>query len=342
MLQQTQVKTVIPYFNNFVKKVPNLKALSSCNEKKILKLWEGLGYYKRAINLHKTAKILMKNYKERLEYELGVIIKMGFPGYFLIVWDFINYAKEQNIPVGPGRGSGAGSLVAWSLRITDLDPIPYDLIFERFLNPERVSPPDVDIDFCQIRRPEVIDYVRQKYGERCVSHIITYGSMGAKSVIRDVARVMGVSYGEADRIAKMIEARPGVKLKEEFEDLYRLHTSDDNDDKQEVEDRVAFINKHKIPREDVRVWTANVQATTYSKELVVSEKQSLRKAAKILPYPEDTEPGRLKHIRHQLELLYQDHPDNEEIATLYLYDLWTQMGEGNKDYAQASEVLPSR
>lgn len=155
--------------------------------------------------------------QERLEYEIKTINDLGFASYFLITADFINWAKEHAIPVGPGRGSAAGSLVAYTLGITDICPMRFGLLFERFLNPERVSPPDVDIDFCQTRRPEVIDYVRQKYGERCVSHIITYGTLGAKSVIRDVARVMGVSYGEADHIAKMIEARPGVKLKEEFE-----------------------------------------------------------------------------------------------------------------------------
>ncbi|MDP6207408.1 MAG: DNA polymerase III subunit alpha, partial [Roseibacillus sp.] len=160
--------------------------------------------------------------RERLEYEIQTINDLGFNSYFLITADFINWAKENGIPVGPGRGSAAGSLVAYTLGITDICPKRFGLLFERFLNPERVSPPDVDIDFCQTRRPEVIDYVRQKYGERCVSHIITYGSMGAKSVIRDVARVMGVSYGEADLIAKMIEARPGVKLKEEFEDKPEL------------------------------------------------------------------------------------------------------------------------
>ncbi|MEL6544399.1 MAG: DNA polymerase III subunit alpha, partial [Myxococcota bacterium] len=131
-------------------------------------------------------------YKERLEYELGVINSMGFPGYFLVVWDFIRHAQEHEIPVGPGRGSGAGSLVAYSLRITDLDPIPNDLIFERFLNPERVSMPDFDIDFCQDRRGEVIDYVSNKYGEDKVGQIVTYSAMSAKGGIKDVGRVMGL------------------------------------------------------------------------------------------------------------------------------------------------------
>ena len=160
--------------------------------------------------------------RKRLDYEIRTISDLGFSSYFLITADFINWAKENGIPVGPGRGSAAGSLVAYTLGITDICPMRFGLLFERFLNPERVSPPDVDIDFCQTRRPEVIDYVRRKYGERCVSHIITYGTLGAKSVIRDVARVMGVSYGEADMIAKMIEARPGVKLKEEYESKAEL------------------------------------------------------------------------------------------------------------------------
>ena len=158
-----------------------------------------------------------KEMVERLEYEMGIIVQLKFASYFLITADFINWAKDQGIPVGPGRGSAAGSLVAYTMGITDVCPMRFGLLFERFLNPERVSPPDVDIDFCQTRRPEVIEYVRQKYGERNVSHIITYGTMGAKSVIRDVARVMGISYGEADVISKMIESKPGVKLAKEFE-----------------------------------------------------------------------------------------------------------------------------
>lgn len=144
----------------------------------------------------------------RLKYEAEVINQLGFASYFLITADFIRWAREHNIPVGPGRGSAAGSLVAYALGITDICPLKFGLLFERFLNPERVSPPDVDIDFCQSRRPEVIDYVRKKYGERCVSHIITYGTMGAKSVIRDVARVMGLAYSEGDRLSKMIDAKP--------------------------------------------------------------------------------------------------------------------------------------
>jgi len=148
------------------------------------------------------------DYTTRLERELDVIIEMGFPGYFLIVADFINWGKEHGIPVGPGRGSGAGSLVAWALKITDLDPLQFDLLFERFLNPERISMPDFDIDFCMDRRDEVIDYVAQKYGRDRVSQIITYGSMAAKAVLRDSGRVLSMPYGQVDRLAKLVPPRP--------------------------------------------------------------------------------------------------------------------------------------
>ncbi len=150
----------------------------------------------------------LADYEARLERELEVIIQMGFPGYFLIVSDFINWGKRNGIPVGPGRGSGAGSLVAWVLKITDLDPLQFNLLFERFLNPERVSMPDFDIDFCMDRRDEVIDYVAGKYGRDHVSQIITYGSMAAKAVLRDSGRVLGMGYGAVDKIAKLIPARP--------------------------------------------------------------------------------------------------------------------------------------
>ena len=150
--------------------------------------------------------------KQRLDYELDVLGKTGFTSYFLIVWDFIDYAKRNGIPVGPGRGSAAGSLIAYVLGITDLDPLRYGLFFERFLNPERISPPDIDVDFCYNRRSEVIDYVRKKYGERSVAQIITFGTLGAKMAIRDVGRVLGLSYGEADRLAKMIPFDPKMTL----------------------------------------------------------------------------------------------------------------------------------
>lgn len=155
--------------------------------------------------------------RARLEYELSVIEKTGFVSYFLIVWDFIHHAKTRGIPVGPGRGSAAGSLIAYCLGITDLDPLRYGLIFERFLNPERISPPDIDVDFCMDRRGEVIEYVRQKYGERAVSQIVTFGTLGAKSVVRDVGRVLGWSYGDADRIAKLIPTEINISLAEAAE-----------------------------------------------------------------------------------------------------------------------------
>ena len=170
-------------------------------------------------------------YQERLNRELGVINEMGFAGYFLIVADFIGWAKEQNIPVGPGRGSGAGSLVAFVLGITELDPIEHELLFQRFLNPERVSMPDFDIDFCMERRDEVIDYVAQRYGRDAVSQIITYGTMAAKAVIRDVGRVLGMPYGYVDKIAKLIPFELGITLmkalgqEDRLADLY--HNEDD-------------------------------------------------------------------------------------------------------------------
>ena len=150
-------------------------------------------------------------YQERLDFELGIIEQMGFPGYFLIVADFIKWAKAHGIPVGPGRGSGAGSLVAYALTITDLDPLRYSLLFERFLNPERVSMPDFDIDFCMDRREEVIEYVQEKYGRGTGSaQIITFGALLSKAAVRDVGRVLQMPYGQVDRLSKMIPVE-GVK-----------------------------------------------------------------------------------------------------------------------------------
>lgn len=174
-----------------------------------------------------------KPYLERLEYELGVINNMGFPGYFLIVADFIQWAKDQDIPVGPGRGSGAGSVVAWALLITDLDPLRFDLLFERFLNPERVSMPDFDIDFCQDRREEVIRYVQQEYGEDRVAQIITFGKLQARAALRNVGRVLEMPLGYVDKICKMVPNNPAapVTLKEAIEsetELKNLRDTDEN------------------------------------------------------------------------------------------------------------------
>ena len=169
-------------------------------------------------------------YDERLQIELDVIIQMGFPGYFLIVADFIKWAKANGVPVGPGRGSGAGSLVAYALTITDLDPIQYDLLFERFLNPERVSMPDFDVDFCMEGRDRVIDYVAEKYGRDKVSQIITYGSMAAKAVVRDVGRVLGHPYGFVDRIAKLIPFELGITLDKALEQEEQLRQAYENEE----------------------------------------------------------------------------------------------------------------
>ncbi|MDO9475800.1 MAG: DNA polymerase III subunit alpha, partial [Pseudohongiella sp.] len=176
-----------------------------------------------------------KPYFERLDFELNVIIQMGFPGYFLIVMEFIQWAKNNDIPVGPGRGSGAGSIVAYALGITDLDPLRYDLLFERFLNPERVSMPDFDVDFCMEGRDRVIQHVAELYGKEAVSQIITFGTMAAKAVVRDVARVQGKSYGLADKLSKLIPFEPGITLEKAMEDEPALKEFIDSDeDAQEI------------------------------------------------------------------------------------------------------------
>src|SRR4029434_8607066 len=167
------------------------------------------GFQQRLPRLRELAargllKRTIDDYERRLTYEVEMIKQMKYPGYFLIVWDFIRYARERVVPVGPGRGSAAGSLVAYALRITDIDPIEQDLIFERFLNEERISPPDIDIDFCENRRGEVIEYVTRRYARENVAQIITFGTMKAKAVVRDVGRVMDMTYAEVDRVAKMI------------------------------------------------------------------------------------------------------------------------------------------
>ncbi len=193
--------------------------------------WEGLK--DRFVAMRKAgtfSKEVEEQYKKRLEFEIEIINSMGFPGYFLIVADFINWAKDHDIPVGPGRGSGAGSLAAYAMRITNIDPIPYGLIFERFLNPERVSMPDFDVDFCQERRGEVIEYVRQKYGGAAhVAPIITYGSMKAKGVIRDVGRALDIPFGEVDKIAKLIPEQLGMTLDKALVEEPRLQDAANRD-----------------------------------------------------------------------------------------------------------------
>jgi DNA polymerase-3 subunit alpha len=173
----------------------------------------------------------VSDYDERLDFEISIITRMKFPGYFLIVADFIQWAKQQGIPVGPGRGSGAGSLVAYALTITDLDPLRFGLLFERFLNPERVSMPDFDIDFCQTRREEVIRYVRQRYGSDRVAQIITFGSFLARGVMRNVGRVLEMPLGQVDKLAKLVPQNPAapVSLKQAIESEPRLREAAEAD-----------------------------------------------------------------------------------------------------------------
>jgi len=187
-------------------------------------------------------------YRERLEHELRIICEMGFPGYFLIVWDFIKHAKDEGIPVGPGRGSGAGSLVAYSLDITNIDPLTYDLLFERFLNPERVSMPDFDIDFCMHRRDEVIRYVAERYGADNVAQIVTFGMLKARSCLRDVGRVMGMSYGDVDRIAKLVPEELNITLSAAIEKEPRLRevveSSDEHRQLYETAKALEGLHRH--------------------------------------------------------------------------------------------------
>ncbi|MDD4678478.1 MAG: DNA polymerase III subunit alpha, partial [Tissierellia bacterium] len=176
--------------------------------------------------LKEKYKNITEGIQQRLDYEIGVIEQMGYVDYFLIVWDFIKYARDNNIMVGPGRGSAAGSLVAYSMKITNIDPLKYNLIFERFLNPERISMPDIDVDFCYERREEVIDYVKDKYGQERVAQIITFGTMAARGSIRDVGRALNMPYGEVDFIAKKIPVTIGMtissalEVNKELKDLY--------------------------------------------------------------------------------------------------------------------------
>ena len=204
---------------------------------------------------------LRKEYEDRLEYELGVITKMGFSGYFLIVADFIDYARKADIPVGPGRGSGAGSLVVYCLRITNLDPIKYDLLFERFLNPERISMPDIDVDFCMNGRDEVIRYVSERYGRENVGQIITFGTMKARGVIRDVGRVLNIPYNEVDKIAKLVPEGPKVSLEKAIEEEPALKKLEHG---QESEKRLLKISRS--------LEGLSRHASTHASGVVISDK----------------------------------------------------------------------
>lgn len=195
---------------------------------------EGLEFRKSSVQLwmgNKFSDLIWEDYKKRLEYELSVILKMKFSGYFLIVQDFINWAKEKNIPVGPGRGSAAGSLVTYALRITNIDPIRFNLLFERFLNPERISMPDIDTDFCQDRRGEVLNYVYQKYGNRAVSQIVTFGRMMAKNALKNLARINNWSFHDSNEFAKLIPESPGITLEQAFQEEEKIRQRVETEEK---------------------------------------------------------------------------------------------------------------
>jgi DNA polymerase-3 subunit alpha len=185
----------------------------------------------KALHAARQLRHPLEDYETRLSYEVEMIKRMEYPGYFLIVWDFIRYAREKQIPVGPGRGSAAGSLVAYCLRITDVDPLDYDLIFERFLNPERVSLPDIDIDFCERRRSEVIEYVTQKYGRENVAQIITFGTMKARAVVRDVGRSLDIPFADVDRVAKLIPPTLDMTLDKALEEVPQLKQASEQDER---------------------------------------------------------------------------------------------------------------
>ena len=205
-------------------------------------------HFKHLITQPKWETEIKPQYLDRLDVEVGLIKQMGFTGYFLIVADFIGWSKENGIPVGPGRGSGAGSIVAYALKITNVDPIPYNLLFERFINPERISMPDFDIDFCQDRRQEVIEYVTKKYGEERVGQIITFGTLSAKAVLRDVSRVFALPYSEADALAKLIPEELGIELQDAIDKEPKLKELEDNDPKirriLQISKRLEGLNRH--------------------------------------------------------------------------------------------------
>ena len=187
-----------------------------CRKKRLERRFKG-PHFTKLVQESDWETVQKPKYLARLKEEVDMIIQMGFPGYFLIVSDFIKWSKENDIPVGPGRGSGAGSLVAYAMDITNINPLPYNLLFERFINPERISMPDFDVDFCQTGRPRVIEYVTQKYGADRVGQIITFGKLQAKAVLRDVSRVFDLAYSEADMLAKLVPDELGITLEKALE-----------------------------------------------------------------------------------------------------------------------------
>ncbi|MEC8288950.1 MAG: DNA polymerase III subunit alpha, partial [Pseudomonadota bacterium] len=261
--------------------LPPFEVEDASNEQEALRLMACEGIEER-LNAHvfsvdmdaATREETAKPYLERLEFELNVISTMGFSGYFLIVADFIRWAKEKGIPVGPGRGSGAGSVVAWALTITDMDPLKFGLLFERFLNPERVSMPDFDIDFCQDRRDEVIRYVQDKYGDDRVAQIITFGKLQARAVLRDVGRVLGIPYGQVDKIAKLIPFNPArpPTLQEAITGEPQLQAMRDSDD------TVAQLNDKSLKLEGLYR-----HASTHAAGVIIGD----RRLAELVPLYKD-------------------------------------------------------
>ena len=221
---------ILPRFST-TRRAGETAAAQGAQEAQELRLAAQAGLERRLARYPVAPGHTVEEYRERLAFELGVIEGMKYAGYFLIVADFIQWAKAQGIPVGPGRGSGAGSLVAYALTITDLDPIRFGLLFERFLNPERVSMPDFDIDFCQDRRDEVIRYVQEKYGREQVAQIITFGTLQARGVLRDVGRVLQMPYGQVDKLCKLVpqNALNPVTLGRAIDDEPRLQAARDSD-----------------------------------------------------------------------------------------------------------------
>src|SRR3984893_1158996 len=224
-----KIQRVINPFPEF--KVPEGHTTDSYFERVVREGFESRSEQLERARKESRLRYPLAEYESRLSTEIEIIKKMRFAGYFLIVWDFIRYARAQQVPVGPGRGSAAGSLVSYALRITDVDPLQYDLLFERFLNPERISMPDIDIDFCMRRRGEVIEYVRQTYGEKSVAQIITFGTMAAKAVLKDAGRALDMPYGDVDRLAKLVPNQLNISLEEALKQSPQLDSMREKDER---------------------------------------------------------------------------------------------------------------
>jgi DNA polymerase-3 subunit alpha len=289
------------------------------------------GFAERVPQLEREAKEgrlrhSIADYEKRLTDEIEMIKKMKFAGYFLIVWDFIRYARAQGVPVGPGRGSAAGSLVSYALRITDVDPLKYGLLFERFLNPERISLPDIDIDFCMRRRGEVIDYVREKYGEESVAQIITFGTMAAKAAIKDVGRALDMPYGEVDRLAKLVPNQLNITLEEALEDSPQLAAQCEKDERvkelMEVAQRLEGLARH---------------ASTHAAGVVISPQPLME----IVPlYKSNKEEITTQYDMNALERIGLLKMDFLGLTTLTVLDDAVKMIEQNRGKKIALEELP--